>query len=179
MKLVRLRKMCLTGTYSRVWADENLSVMFQIRNGLKQGDALSRILLNYALEYAIRRVQLIQNGWKLNSTHRILVYADYINIFGKSVHNIKENAEVLIEISKVIGLEVNADKSKYMVMSRDQHAGQSHSTKTDNSFFERVEEIKYLGTTLTNPVWSYWSPIGCPPRWWIAEGSPDIEGTGK
>ena len=49
-----------------------------------------------------------------------------------------------------IGLEVNADKIKYMVVSRDQNAGQSHSIKTDNSPFERVEEFKYLGTTLTN-----------------------------
>jgi len=52
--------------------------------------------------------------------------------------------------SKEIGLEVNAYKTKYMVMSRDQDAGRSHSMKTDNSSFERVEEFKYLGTTLTN-----------------------------
>ena len=52
--------------------------------------------------------------------------------------------------SKEIGLEVNADKPKYMVMSRDQNAGESHSMKIDNSSFERVEEFKYLGTTLTN-----------------------------
>jgi len=56
----------------------------------------------------------------------------------------------LIVASKEIGREVNADKTKYMVMSRDQTAGQSHSVKTDNSSFERVEEFKYLGTTLTN-----------------------------
>jgi hypothetical protein len=52
--------------------------------------------------------------------------------------------------SKEIGLEVNADKTKYMVMSRDQTAGRSNSMKTENSFLERVEEFKYLGTTLTN-----------------------------
>ena len=52
--------------------------------------------------------------------------------------------------NKEIGLEVNADKTKYMVMSHDQNAGQSHSTKTDNSSFERVEEFKYFGITLTN-----------------------------
>jgi len=69
---------------------------------------------------------------------------------GGSVHTAKENAEAFIVASKEIGLEVNADKTKYMVMSRDRNAGQSHSTKTDNSSFERVEEFKYLGTTLTN-----------------------------
>ena len=53
-------------------------------------------------------------------------------------------------VGKEIGLEENADKTKYMVVSREQNAGQSHSMKTDNSLFERVEEFKYLGTTLTN-----------------------------
>ena len=72
-------------------------------------------------------------------------------ILGGSVHTIKENAEALIVASKEIGLEVNVDKTKYMVMSRDQNAGRSHNTRTDNRSFERVEEFKsYLGTTLTN-----------------------------
>ena len=54
-------------------------------------------------------------------------------------------------VSKESGLEVNADKTKYMVMSRDQNIGRSHSVKNDNSSFGRMEELKYLGTTLTNP----------------------------
>jgi hypothetical protein len=68
---------------------------------------------------AIRRVQVIQDGLKLNGTHQLLVYADDITVLGGSVYTIKENAEVLVVASKEIGLEVNADKSKYMVMSRD------------------------------------------------------------
>ena len=52
--------------------------------------------------------------------------------------------------SKEVGLEVNVDKTKYMVTSRDQNAGRSHNIKTDDSSFERDEEFKYLGTTLTN-----------------------------
>jgi len=57
MKLVRLIKMCLNETYNTVWIDKHLSDMFPIRNGLKQGDALSPLLFNFALEYALRRVQ--------------------------------------------------------------------------------------------------------------------------
>jgi len=87
---------------------------------------------------------------KLNGTHQLLVYADDVNILEGSVHTVKENAEALIVASKEIGLEVNADKTEYVVMSQDQNAGRSHSMKTDNSSFERVEELKYLGTTLTN-----------------------------
>jgi hypothetical protein len=69
---------------------------------------------------------------------------------GGSIHSIKKNIEALIVASKEIGLEVNAEKTKYMVMSQDQNAGQNHNIKLDNKFFERVEWFKYLGTTLMN-----------------------------
>ena len=69
---------------------------------------------------------------------------------GGSVHTVKENAEALVVATKEIGLEVNADKVKYMVMSRDRNAGRGHSVNNDNISIERVEEFKYLGTTLTD-----------------------------
>ena len=103
------------------------------------------MLFNFALEYAI-----IQDGLKLNGTHQLLAYADDVNILGGSIHMVEENAEALVVATKEIGLEVNADKIKYMIMSQDQNTGRSHSMKNDNSSIERVEEFKYLGTTLTN-----------------------------
>jgi len=78
------------------------------------------------------------------------IYADDVNILGGSVHTIKENAEAVVLADKEIGLEVNADKTMYMVMCRDQNARHSHSIKFDNSSFERVKEFRYLGTLLTN-----------------------------
>jgi hypothetical protein len=87
---------------------------------------------------------------KLNGTYQLVVYADDVNIFGESVHNMKENEETLIVACKEIGQEVDADKTKYMVMSRDQDVERSHSMKTENRSFESVEEFKYLGTKLTN-----------------------------
>ena len=80
----------------------------------------------------------------------------YVLCFGHS-NNIrcnrqvlKEDAETLVAATRETGLEVSADKTKYMVMYRDQNAGRSHSVSTDNNTFERVEEFKYLGTNLTN-----------------------------
>ena len=61
----------------------------------------------------------------------------------------KENTKTLVITSKDIGLEVIADITKYMVMSRDQNAGRGHNTHIDNSSFEKVEDFKYLGATLT------------------------------
>ena len=105
MKLVRLIKMCLTEKYSRVWVGKNLSGMFPIGNALKQGDALLSLLFNFAIEYSIRKVQVIQDGLKLNGTHQLLVYANDINILGGSIHTIKENADALIVASKETGLK--------------------------------------------------------------------------
>jgi hypothetical protein len=71
-------------------------------------------------------------------------------MLGGSVHTVMNNAEALVVASKEIGIEVNNDKTKYMVMSRDQIAGRSHNIKTDHSSYERAEELKCLETTLTH-----------------------------
>ena len=101
--------MCLNETYSRVRVGKNLPYIFPIRKCLKQEDALSPLLFNFAFEYAIRRVQVNQHGLKLNGTYQVLVYADYVNILGGRVHTIKKNAEALVVVSR----EINLNKSKF------------------------------------------------------------------
>jgi len=105
-KFVKLIKMNLTETYTKVWVGKNVSDRFPIRNGLKQGDALSPLLFNFALEYAIRRVQINQDGLKLNGKHKLLAYADDVNILGGSIHTLKENVEALVAATRETRLEV-------------------------------------------------------------------------
>jgi hypothetical protein len=82
---------------------------------------------------------------------KFVVYADYVNYLSGSVHTIKRNTEALIVASKETRLEVNADKTKYMVMSRHHNVGWSRYVKIGNSSFEKsVEQFKYLETTVTN-----------------------------
>ena len=92
--------------------------MFPISSGGKEVDALSPLLIYFALGYVIRRVQVNQNGFKLSDTHQVLVYADEVNILGGNILTIKKkNMEALLISSGEIGLEVNADKTKYIVVS--------------------------------------------------------------
>jgi retron-type reverse transcriptase len=91
--------------HSKIHTSKHLSDNFPIQKGLKQGDALSPLLLNFALEYAIRKIQENQVRLKLDGTHHLLAYADDKNILGD---NINTKLETRIDASKDDGLEVHA-----------------------------------------------------------------------
>ena len=71
-------------------------------------------------------------------------------MLGRRVHTIKKNKEALVVASKETGLDINVEKTKYMVIPWDKNAGQNHNIKIYNKSFKRAEQFKYLGTTLIN-----------------------------
>jgi hypothetical protein len=118
-----------------------------------QACALQIILENlkkFALEYAVRKVQEKLVGLKLNGTHQLLAYADDVNLLGDNIDTIKKNTKTLIDACKDIGLEINIEKTKHILLSHHQNVGQNGDIKIANRSFENVSQFKYLGMTVTN-----------------------------
>jgi hypothetical protein len=113
--------MCLNEISSKLRICKHLSDSFPIQNGLKQGDVLSPLLFNFALEYTIRKVQENQMGLKWNGTHQLLAYSSDVNLLRDNIDTIKKNTETLINASKEVGLEINVEKTKYMLLTRQQN----------------------------------------------------------
>jgi hypothetical protein len=89
-------------------------------------------------------------GLKLSGTHQLLVCDDDVDLLGDNIDTITKNTETLIDASKEVGLDVNARKTKYMLLYYHHNAGRNHDIKIANRSFENVAQLKCLGMRVTS-----------------------------
>ena len=115
MKLVRLVKMTVANTNSKVKIQGKLSPSFETMIGLRQGDSLSTLLFNLCMEKIIRNVRISPGGTIYNRTRQCLAYADDVVILGRSEGYIKKTLEEMVVMTQQIGLQMNDTKTKCML----------------------------------------------------------------
>ncbi|KAL4152688.1 hypothetical protein QTP88_000521 [Uroleucon formosanum] len=150
-KIVKMIKLCMNKTRCKVRFNQHISDEFEVKTGLRQGDALSPILFNIALEMVVRKTQKKYGGVNLEENRRqcgVLAYADDIIILGSDSQEVKAGTKELIINSKDIGLQINEGKTKYMVISRREN--HEENLEVENYKFERVQNFKYLGVTINS-----------------------------
>ena len=142
-KLVKLVQVSLTENFGRVRVGGEVSEAFEIREGLKQGDALSPLLFNLVLEYVIRSVETRRYGMSLNGVTQVLAYADDLDLVADSKEILIGNAETLLRAGEEVGLEVSEEKTKYMITSRT--AKRESGLKVANFKFTRYTNLSISG----------------------------------
>ena len=144
LKLVRLTQAMLESTTTKVKIQNELSESFHMWNGLRQGDAVACILFNMALEKIIREANINQRGNIFYKSVQILAYADDIDIISSSQKSLQEAIIVLDRATRMMGLEINQAKTKYMVCGSKKRCAEN-AFKVKHMTFKRVNSFMYLG----------------------------------
>lgn len=147
-KLIRLTQMTMAGSTYQVLSENNLSDPFEVSGGLRQGDCLSTVLFNIALEKVIRALDVNFGGTILNSGKQILAFADDIDLISRGRRDANGIFGELERSARRVGLEINEDKSKYLTLDR-KHGGRSSQNVTIGEYnLEGVPSFKYLGSII-------------------------------
>lgn len=147
-KLIRLAQMTMEGSHACVCLQGERTAPFKIGSGLRQGDSLSPLLFNFALEKAVRLVMQVEGGAVVGQRLKCLAFADDIALLAEKETDLVVLAKTLTEAASQIGLQINTDKTKYMIMSREVQL--SEAIDIGETRYERVDSFKYLGSLVTS-----------------------------
>lgn len=146
-KLIQLIKECMNNSKCKIKVGTVISDSFEVQSGVRQGDGLSPILFNFVLEKALQKLRNENIGISLgNGKINLLAYADDIVLLGQTEDDIKKLFRLLVEETRITGLKINSDKTKYMNISRT--SNNRGSLIIDDWEFQKVTEFKYLGSII-------------------------------
>jgi hypothetical protein len=149
-KIVKLIKLCNNNTNCVVRVQGELSESFKVVKGLRQGDVLSPVLFNLALESVIRRTSQRQ-PMEVNGNHTLLAYGDDIIILGNIKQDIVNSMKNLMKECKHMGLLINQEKTKYVYMTRKVRSAEDKlDLQVNGMSFQQVHDFKYLGVNINN-----------------------------
>ncbi|KAI5722453.1 hypothetical protein M8J76_008557 [Diaphorina citri] len=144
-KLIRMCQVCMDENVSQVLINNQYSDPFSNRTGLRQGDGLSPLLFNLALEMVARKMRMAPAGIHLGDRHKIFAYADDIVLAGENEQELRRLLVELVEAAARVGLTINQKKTKYLVLQRGQIRESQQFLRIGQYSFERVQCFKFLG----------------------------------
>ncbi|KAI5718547.1 hypothetical protein M8J77_022853 [Diaphorina citri] len=144
-KLIRMCQVCMDENVSQVLINNQYSDPFSNRTGLRQGDGLSPLLFNLALEMVARKMRMAPAGIHLGDRHKIFAYADDIVLAGENELELRRLLVELVEAAARVGLTINQKKTKYLVLQRGQIREPQQFLRIGQYNFERVQCFKFLG----------------------------------
>ena len=150
-KLINICRACVQKTRSTVIVDGTLSSFFENNIGSKQGDPLSPILFNLALQKVIQSTKMVPSGIKIGKDKlNVLAYTDNIVLIRKTEIDIRQLFVEIENIARKLGLHINQEKTKHMIVEWKNSSKQNKIgyLTIQNYTFERVENIKYLGVII-------------------------------
>lgn len=148
-KLINLIKMTIEGSRCKVKIDGTMSESFEVKTGVRQGDGLSPILFNIAIEDALQKVRRTNKGLKIGTNLNILAFADDVAILCEKKDDLKNLTKLFIQETSRMGLKINDEKTKYMHFSK-QEIDQTNEINIDGHSFEKVDLFKYLGILISS-----------------------------
>lgn len=150
-KLIKMASLSVQDSKCKVKVEGQVSEAFSVDTGVRQGDGISPILFNIALEEALQKVKSSEVGIKIGKKINILAFADDVAILAHTKQDLEDLVRILIEETKKAGLEINDRKTKYMQCGRrDDQEEDNEVLQIENHVFQKVNNFTYLGVLLTN-----------------------------
>lgn len=149
-KLINLAKLSIADSTCSVRVNGQVSEPFRINSGVRQGDGLSPILFNIAVEEALRKLATRDEGITIGSGINTLAFADDVVIFAESLEEVGQLTKLFMEETGKVGLRVNDTKTKYIHFTRNPNNIDQGPLRVDGHEFEKVNSFKYLGVVISN-----------------------------